>query len=329
MAGHALRARVALFRRVLACGLAGLLVACSPSPPQVLGTLEWDRIALPAPVSERIAAVSVHEGETVAAGAAVVTLESARTQARLDSARAQLTSAQEALKKLRLGARSEDIAQARAQVAGAQSVATNARQALARTRAEFARQVVPRASLDAAIAQSGSADASVQTAQQALAVLLHGSRPEDIAQAQAAVAAAQANVDSVAVDLQRVRVSAPRAGRIDSIPYKQGDQPPVGAPLAIELVGDSPYARVYVPEPLRAGVQIGDAARVVVDGRGGTFAGRVRAIRSEPSFTPYYALSGEDAPRLSYLAEIQLGKDAASLPVGVPVHVEFGRGGTR
>jgi HlyD family secretion protein len=46
-------------------------------------------------------------------------------------------------------------------------------------------------------------------------------------------------------------------------------------------------------------------------------------IRSEPSFTPYYALIGEDAARLSYLAEIQLDKDAGELPAGLPVRVEF------
>jgi HlyD family secretion protein len=47
-------------------------------------------------------------------------------------------------------------------------------------------------------------------------------------------------------------------------------------------------------------------------------------IRSEPGFTPYYALIGEDAARLSYLAEIQLsGKDATQLPAGLPVRVEF------
>ena len=44
-------------------------------------------------------------------------------------------------------------------------------------------------------------------------------------------------------------------------------------------------------------------------------------IRSEPRFTPYFALTGQDAQRLSYLAEISLGKDAANLPVGAPLQV--------
>jgi HlyD family secretion protein len=47
-------------------------------------------------------------------------------------------------------------------------------------------------------------------------------------------------------------------------------------------------------------------------------------IRSEPGYTPYYALVGKDAARLSYLAEIELsGEEAAQLPAGLPVRVEF------
>ena len=51
--------------------------------------------------------------------------------------------------------------------------------------------------------------------------------------------------------------------------------------------------------------------------------GKVRAIRSEPVFTPYYALIGDDVARLSYLAEVELGTGAASLPAGLPVRIEF------
>ena len=100
----------------------------------------------------------------------------------------------------------------------------------------------------------------------------------------------------------------------------------MGSPLAVLLVGDAPYARIYVPEQQRAKVHVGDAARVFVAGSDSALTGRVRAIRSEPSFTPYYALVGKDAARLSYLAEVALsGKDAAKLPAGLPVRVEFMR----
>ncbi|HEY8682623.1 MAG TPA: hemolysin secretion protein D, partial [Rhodanobacter sp.] len=44
------------------------LSACSRQPPQALGTLEYDRISLPAPVAERIVSIAVREGEQVKAG---------------------------------------------------------------------------------------------------------------------------------------------------------------------------------------------------------------------------------------------------------------------
>ena len=92
------------------------------------------------------------------------------------------------------------------------------------------------------------------------------------------------------------------------------------------LLAGEPYARVYVPEPLRAGIAVGTAARVFVDGRAQPLRGTVRMIRSEPGFTPYFALTGEDAARLSYLAEVALpGADASRLPAGLPLRVEFGQ----
>jgi len=128
------------------------------------------------------------------------------------------------------------------------------------------------------------------------------------------------------VTLDKLTVVAPRDALVDSLPYKLGDQAAVGQPLAILLVGGAPYARVYVPEPIRAGVKVGDTVRVFVDGHDSTRVGTVRMIRTEPTFTPYYALIGKDAARLSYVAEITLaGTDAASLPPGLPVRVEFGK----
>ena len=104
----------------------------------------------------------------------------------------------------------------------------------------------------------------------------------------------------------------------------QRDQAPVGAPLVVLLADDAPYARIYIPEPLRTGVKVGDALRVFVGARAEPYVGRLRMIRSEPVFTPYYALIGEDAARLSWLAEVSLGEDAQGLPAGLPLRVEFG-----
>ena len=217
----------------------------------------------------------------------------------------------------------EDIDRARANLAAAQAQAREARAYYDRLAPLKGQGYVAAADLDRARAAAGNAEGQVAAAQAALDELLHGTRPEQIAQAQAAVAAAAAQASAQQVLLGKLDIVAPRAGRVDSLPYRLGDQAPVGAPVAILLAGDAPYARIYVPEPQRAGVHVGDAIQVFVAGRDRPYAGKVRMIRSEPDFTPYYALIGDDAARLSYLAEVALGADAAELPAGLPVRVEF------
>ena len=181
------------------------------------------------------------------------------------------------------------------------------------------------ADVDRARAAAGNAQAQVRAAHAALDELEHGTRSEELAQGEAALKAAQAQAIAQAVTLEKLDVVAPRAALVDSLPYRLGDQAPVGAPLVILLVGDAPYARIYVPEQRRADVHVGDALRVHVDGQAKAFPGRVRVIRSEPGFTPYYALTGEDVARLSYLAEVPLEGSASQLPAGLPVRVDFAK----
>ena len=309
--------RVFLSTMLLALSLAG----CSEETPQVLGTLEYDRISLPAPSAERIVSVDVREGDRVKVGTVLITLERTRIAAQTDATLAQAQQQRESLAELEAGTRGEQVAQAQAQLAGAQAQARDARAYLARVQPLGQRRLIAAVEVDRARAAADTADAQVRTAQALLGELEHGARKERIAQAAAGLRAAEAQVAAQTVVLDKLKVVAPRDGRIDSLPYKLGDQAPVGAPLAILLVGDAPYARVYVPEPMRANVKIGDRATVHATGQA-PIAGRVRAIRSEPSFTPYYALSGKDAARLSYLAEIVL-EHAGDLPAGLPVSVEF------
>jgi HlyD family secretion protein len=303
-----------------------LLAACGEAPPQALGTLEYDRITVPAPVAERIVSIDVREGERVTAGDVLLTLDRTRVDAETRARHAETERLREALAELEAGARSEQVRQARAHLAAMQANAKDADAYYARVQGLADRKLVAASDVDRARAAAESAQAQVREATARLDELLHGTRREQVAQGQAALAAAQAAEAAQRATLDKLQVVAPRDARVDSLPYRLGDQAPVGAPLVVLLVGEAPYARIYVPEPIRARVQVGDAARVYVDGVEGALAGRVRMVRSEPSFTPYYALTGEDAARLSYLAEVSLGDVASELPAGIPVRVEFDGG---
>ncbi|BAV97004.1 HlyD family efflux transporter periplasmic adaptor subunit [Lysobacter enzymogenes] len=312
-------------RRAAAYALAALALAgCAKEPPQALGTLEWDRITLPAPAAEKVVRIDVREGQRVKAGARVLQLELDRTRSQLQAAQAQAQQSAQALAELEAGPRSEAIDQARANLAAAQAQQRDASAYYERVRPLGQRQLIAAADVDRARAAAGNAVAQVRAAEAALLELERGNRREDIAQGRAALAAAQAQAAVQQVTFGKLDVLAPRDGVVDSLPYKLGDQAPVGSPLAVMLVGPRPFARVYVPETLRQDVRVGRAAKVYVEGRARAWNGRVRMIRSESSFTPYYALTGEDAARLSYLCEVELtDADAVDLPAGLPVRAEF------
>jgi HlyD family secretion protein len=113
------------------------------------------------------------------------------------------------------------------------------------------------------------------------------------------------------------------------LPYELGERPPRGAPVVVLLADDAPYARVYLPEPLRTQITVGSAVEVHVDGAGRAYAGRVRFVSAQAAFTPYYALTQKDRSRLSYLTEVTLTEPAAqALPSGTPVEVRTSAAGS-
>lgn len=306
-----------------------LLPGCHQTEPApLLGTLEWDRIALPAEVSEPVLAWHVAEGEQVAAGQLLLELDPRRLQAQLASAEANLAVAEAKLRELSHGARSETIAAAHAQLLRARAAAAESAQEYRRVAELRQRQLIAQQALDQAQSANQQNQALASAAEAQWRELANGTRAEQIEQASAAVAAARASRDQMALNLSRLSIKAPRAGRVDALPFKPGDQPPPGATVASLLVGDAPYARVFVPASARQQISTDSRFDVRIPGHDTAFAATLRSIRSEPSFTPYYALSGDDASRLVYRAELLLNGDKArQLPAGLPLEATLTHSG--
>lgn len=304
-----------------------LLGAChSKTEGLLLGTLEWDRIALPAEASEPVLALDVQEGARVKAGDRLLRLDGRRMQARIAQAQAQLEQQQARLSELANGARRETLDAARAEVASAVAARDEARKQYARQAELAGKQLVARSTLDSARATRDRSDAAVAAAQAQLRELTQGTRSEQLAQAEAAVKSAEAALAELRLSAAKLEVHAPRDARVDALPFKPGDQPPLGADLASLLVGDAPYARVFVPASERAKVKEGQKYVLTVEGVEREWRAHVRAISSEASFTPYYALTGDDASRLVYRAELVLeDSEANSLPAGLPVQARPAR----
>ncbi len=296
-------------------------------PTQALGVLEWDRIELVATAAEPIVAVAVSEGQRVEQGALVLQIDDRKAVAELERLQGALGESGARLAELVRGPRQEEIDQARAVVVGTESVLWEAQVSRQRSQSLVGRKLASQAELDRADTQLQTARSDRDAARQALDRLLNGTTREELDQARARVEQNRAALARQQLLVDELAVRASRAGRIDSLPYKLGERPPVGAAVAVVLAGPAPFARVYVPEPARVRVAPGQEFTVTVDGWPDAFTGRVRKVSSDAAFTPYFALSERDRARLSYVAELWLqGEAALALPAGVPVQVDLGSG---
>lgn len=289
-----------------------------------LGTLERDRLELPAEASEPIVEIFVHEGETVTAGQVLLQLDPANAVARRAGLQAQVGVARHRLTELLHGPRAEEVLEARARLAGAESQYRTEVSEYARVQELVERRLTSQSALDRQRAVRDRAESAREEAEAALTLLLKGTRVEELDQARQTLEQAEAELARFEISAERLTVRAPRAGVVEALPFKLGERPPAGVAVVVMLAEGAPYARVHVPEPMRVHVSAGMSARVRVDGVSEPFAGQVRYISADAAFTPYFALTQKDRSRLSYLAEVTLTEErAATLPTGIPVEVSF------
>ena len=311
--------------RALLCSLALLclptLAGCRQEDAgQMVGTLERNRVEIKVESSEPILAREVRDGQQVTAGDLLLRQDPARLQARLDQAAAQREQAAARLAELQRGPRQEAIRETRARLAAAQAQAVNARAELARIREVHDRGLSSEFALDEADTRWKAAAAEEEAVREMLQAQLAGTTLEELDQAEAALAAADAQLAQARLDLARTELRAPVDGVVDKLLFQVGERPPAGTTVAVLLDRSRVFARFYVPEELRARIVPGRELHVAIDGEDRDFSGTVRWVSADASFTPYFALTEHDRSRLSYLAELDL-PGAADLPSGVPLVV--------
>ena len=303
--------------------LAGGCVGDS-SPLPLVGTLERDRVELVAEFHEPIVQMEVVEGQRVEAGQLLLRQDAARVEQDLKAAQASVAAAQQRLAELMRGPRVEAIRAARARLDGARDLLEVSTREHLRIEDLAGQNIASQTDVDRALRSVEMARTDVEALGAVLEDLLDGATVEELGQAEAAVAEAQARLDKLRLSAGRLEIVAPRAGLVEALPYELGERPAAGSAVAVILAAGTLHARVYVPEPLRARVQPGLQARLKVDGVAGEVSGEVSFISSEAAFTPYFSLTQRDRARLVYLAEVVVDEQAyGNLPAGLPVEVDF------
>jgi HlyD family secretion protein len=312
-------------RIVAACLAAVSLAACDNSENLnvIVGELASDRIELIAEVSEPILEIAVAEGDPVTAGQFILRQDDRRAGARLRETEAAVGQARARLDELVRGPRQEQIAQARANLTAANSEIEFRRKQFQRAKDLLEKELASPETRDSARAELDAAEANLELRRAQLEELLAGTTIEELTQAEQVLDQAVARRDSALIDVERHTLTAAVDGIFDSRLFEVGERPPAGQPVAVILGGRQPYARVYIPERLRAEIRPGTEARVSVDGMDAPINGRVRWVAHEAAFTPYFALTERDRGRLTYLAKIDIDEQQERLPDGVPVEVEL------
>jgi RND family efflux transporter MFP subunit len=203
-------------------------------------------------------------------------------------ARATLAQAQAKLRDAQSGSELEAIAQAEAQIVSSQSALDLARSRASRY-AQLAKQgavsqdayagyvneqrnaaaalVVSQRKLgqlrQTRTADIGSLSAALNQQQQNLQQQLNGSRPQEIAQAQAQVSQAKAQVRSAQTQLKYAQVLAPFTGTVGDIPLKVGDYAAKGDALTTLTKNDSFDLNLSIPFDRAKQLQAGTAVEMI------------------------------------------------------------------
>jgi HlyD family secretion protein len=307
------RPAIIVFILLAVAAAAWLLLGRSTRESTLSGYVEADSLFLATPVAGTIETIAAAEGQRVAAGAQLFTVEPATLSTESEQAQAQILSAR------------SDIATAEANAEQAEAEAAAAAVEVDKARRDLNRLLSVR-NADAAAVAAADVDAA-QAALRESNARLRAAR--DLAQARRAqVSAAQAHEQQARGGARGVRIRidqlsppAPSAGRVEEIFYRPGEWVAANQPIVSLLPDDRVKIRFFVPEAHAANYRPGRLVRFSCDGCASDLSARISYVSPRPEFTPPIIFSRDSRDRLVFMVEAVPAHPARLMP-GLPVDVE-------
>jgi multidrug resistance efflux pump len=267
------------------------------------------------------------EGERVTAGEIVAEVANDDVEAELAGARARVAIRQSELARLMAGARAEERREAAAELQQAQAQLELAQKNMGRRQSLVHDGIASVESADGARADYQTASAHRDLMAAKLDLITAPPRPEDVAIAEANLAAAKANVGDLQARLEKTRMRSPIDGVILKRYKMPGETVSDMPPTVVVKIGDISRLRVRVEVDAAdiARVGVGQPVSVTADAFGERrFTGTVvqLAARLGPKYIRTDA-PGERFDTKTLEALVQLDGHPP-LPVGLRVDVSFG-----
>jgi multidrug efflux pump subunit AcrA (membrane-fusion protein) len=285
-----------------------------------------ENIAISTPLPGLIATVHVAAGDVVAAGAPLFTLDDRAARAALEVRTQQVEAARATLLRLEQSPRAEDLPPLEARVRAAERAFADAQLQQRLIEDVDDPRAISREDLLRRRIATEAAAARLDAARAELARVKAGAWSADLGVARAALELAERERRSAVVDVDRLTVTAPRAGRILKLNARPGEYAQIGA-LSEPLIVFGDTATLHI----RADVDEQEAHLITTDGaavaapRG---AADVRLplhfVRIEPLVVPKRQLTGDVAERVDtrvLQVVYRVAGDAAPLYVGQQVDV--------
>lgn len=273
-----------------------------------------------------VSSVAVVEGQTVHRDDILVTLDSRRADSDLTRAKAVLSQMQANLAKLQQGYLPEEIDQVRqtreaaqANVDSLQTEVSALEKLLDHDEISNVQFAVKKKALEVARATLASADANLK-------LMERGTRPELIAEAQAQVDVAAADVKAAQLAVDWCAIRSPIDGTVVKLSARQGQFFDQAVPFATINDLSEVFAQLRIPSDALANVHVGTPVEVRVTAfPGEIFTGKVsrRSGEADPlsgDLTMYVAVNNSDGrlrPGLGCSAQVWLSPitDALAVPI--------------
>ena len=282
-----------------------------PSPPptadflrtvSAVGLVEasTENIEINTTVSGLVMRVFVKAGDQVKGGQPLFSLDDRDLRAEVASRQAALDVARSRLTRLEQSPRPEEIPPAQARVREAEAALADALVQQKLIESVSDRRAIREEDLQRRRIAVKAAEARLEEAKAALALLQAGSWEPDLKIARAEAANAEAQVKRVQTDIERLTIRAPAAGEILKVDIRAGEYAQAGVlarPLI--LMGDTRrlHVRADVDESEAWKVQSGAPAEASERGNSARRA-RLEFVRFEPYVVPKKSLTGDSTERV-------------------------------
>lgn len=308
----------------VAAAWAGRHLSGGTAPPvSVTGTVEATQVDVSVKITGRILERLVKEGDKVSRGQLLVRLDDSELAADVKRQEAALRSAQATLRDLQKGARQQEIEDARAAVSSAEATRSMTEREFQRNDQLFKQNLIAAQDVDRARQAYEVARAQERSARERLALILEGSRPDQIDAARWQVTQAESALAQAQSRLREAQVISPIDGVVLRKNLEAGETANPGVPILTLVNPKDVWLRAYVPETEVGRLKVGDTATLRVDAfPNRVFSGRLVEIGSEAEYTPRNVQTKKERVNLVFRIKIQIDNPEGILKPGLPADAD-------